>query len=212
MHPWSLVLVTLSGSGLAWLLARPVPGIRAAERLLGERRSSPRSARSGARLGRSARTHVASALPDLLDLTAAAVGAGMGLDAAWALILEGPPAAPAHPLHDAMARYLAGIRLGASRAEALAEMATRTGLPEVGRLAAALLQADRHGIALQGVLQAQAAAIRATRRQRARKLALEAPVRLLFPLVFGMFPALLVVTLGPPALKLWEAFSRQAGS
>jgi hypothetical protein len=43
-------------------------------------------------------------------------------------------------------------------------------------------------------------------------LALEASVRLLFPLVFGMFPALLVVTLGPPALKLWEAFSRQAGS
>jgi pilus assembly protein TadC len=66
-----------------------------------------------------------------------------------------------------MARYLAAIRLGASRAEALAEMATRTELPEVGRLAAALRQADRHGIALQGVLQAQAAAIRATRRQRA---------------------------------------------
>jgi len=185
--------------------------MRAAERLLGERRSVPRSARTS-RLGRLARTQVASALPDLLDLTAAAVGAGMGLDAAWALIQEGPPTAPAHPLHDAMARYLAGIRLGASRAEALAEMATRTGLPEVGRLAAALPQADRHGIALQGVLQAQAAAIRATHRQRARRLALEAPVRLLFPLVFGMFLALLVMALGPPALKLREAFSRPAGS
>jgi pilus assembly protein TadC len=82
VQTWSLVLATLSGSGLAWLMARLVPDVRAAERLLGSLRTVPRSARSGARLGRSARTQVASALPDMLDLTAAAVGAGMGLDAA----------------------------------------------------------------------------------------------------------------------------------
>lgn len=148
----------------------------------------------------------------MLELTAAAVGAGLGLDAAWAAILEGPPAAPPHPLHDEMARYLSAIRLGASRADALAGMAARTGLADVTRLGAALLQAERHGIGLNGVLQGQAAAIRSARRQRARRQAQEAPVRLLFPLVLGMFPALLVVTLGPPALKVWEVFSRQAGN
>ncbi|MEB3298196.1 MAG: type II secretion system F family protein [Candidatus Sericytochromatia bacterium] len=162
--------------------------------------------------GSRRRASIAAALPDMLDLTASAVGSGMGLDAAWAAMLEGPPPAPVHPLHEEMALVLAEVRLGRSREDALRAMADRTCLPDVARLAAALIQAERHGIALQGVLSGQAATIRTARRQRARRQAQEAPVKLLFPLVFGMFPALLVVTLGPPALRLWETFNRPAGS
>ena len=97
--------------------------------------------------------------------------------------------------------------MGRERRQALKEMAQRTGVPELSRFAAAVIQADSLGVPLSRVLHEQSSEIRIRRRQRAEESAQKAPVKMLFPMVFLIFPALFVVVLGPAIPRLLEAFS-----
>lgn len=143
------------------------------------------------------------ALPEALDLMAISVQAGVGLEQAIAVVTDRLPG----PLGDEFSRFLHEVRLGFSRREALVSLRERTSCPELATFILAVLQADALGIAIGEVLKTQAAEIRAKRRQLARERAAKAPVRLLFPLIFGILPSLFVVILGPAALQIATKFT-----
>jgi tight adherence protein C len=138
------------------------------------------------------------ALPEALDLMAISVQAGVGLEQAVAIVTDRLPG----PLGEELSRFLHEVQLGFSRREALISLRERTSCPELATFILALLQADGLGIAIGEVLKTQAAEIRAKRRQLARERAAKAPVRLLFPLIFGILPALFVVILGPAGIQI----------
>ena len=156
------------------------------------------SMRADARQG-----EIRRALPEALDLMAISVQAGVGLEQAVSIVTERLPG----PLGDELSRFLHELRLGFSRREALTALRDRTSCPELATFVLSLLQADALGIAIGDVLKTLAAEIRARRRQLARERAAKAPVRLLFPLIFGILPSLFVVILGPAAIQITKAFS-----
>jgi tight adherence protein C len=108
-------------------------------------------------------------------------------------------------LSDEFRRLLVEFQMGRERRHALRELADRSGVAELARFANAVVQADSLGVPLSRVLHEQSAEIRLRRRQRAEELARKAPVKMLFPMVGLIFPALFVVILGPAVPRLLEA-------
>jgi tight adherence protein C len=143
-------------------------------------------------------------LPDSLDLMAISVEAGVGLEGALGRAAEDVGG----PLGEEYSRLLREMQLGASRKEAFLDMRRRVNLPEMSSFVLALLQADTLGIAVGKVLRTQANEQRTKRRQRAREQAAKTPVKILFPLVFGIFPALLIVVLGPAIIRIMGTMFR----
>ena len=133
------------------------------------------------------------ALPDGLDMLNICVGAGLGFDAALSKLTERWH----NPLADEFNRVVKEIQFGKTRREALLDMATRADLPEMDNFVATIIQADQLGVSIARVLRTQADQMRIIRRQRAEEMARKAAIKLLFPLVFLIFPALLAVLLGP---------------
>jgi len=156
-----------------------------------------------ARKGKERQAEIRRALPETLDLLAIAVGAGMGLEAAIDLVIQRLPGALCEEFH----RLLQELALGVSRREALANLRDRTEVDELSTFALILTQADALGSPLGSVLKAQAAEMRALRRQRAREQGAKTPVALLFPLLLGIFPALMLVIMGPAVVSITKAFS-----
>jgi tight adherence protein C len=142
-------------------------------------------------------------LPDALDLLVICVEAGLGFDAAMQKVAE---RWSHNELGRAFARVLHEIALGRSRKDALRDMAARVDLPEVTTFVAAIIQAEQLGVSIAKVLHIQADQMRLRRRQRAEELARQAPIKMLFPLVFLIFPAMFVVLLGPALLIVLKQF------
>lgn len=140
--------------------------------------------------------------PFLLDMATLCVEAGLSLQGA---LQEAARHGPAGPLRDELRLALADMRTGVARHEALAGWAGRTGLSEVRQLATALAQADQLGMSLGPMLRAQSEQRRNERFLRAEKLALEAPVKMLFPLVCCIFPCTFLIIGFPIAVKLFDA-------
>lgn len=145
-------------------------------------------------------------LPDALDLLVVCVEAGMGLDAAiYRVCLE---MAHKEPILSSELRLLTlELRAGKSRREALKNLSARIGLEDMGSLVAMLIQTDMFGTSIAQTLRVYADSIRTKRFQLAEELAAKLPVKLLFPLIFFIFPTLLVVILGPAGLSLMKMFS-----
>jgi tight adherence protein C len=142
---------------------------------------------------------ILSDLPYHLDLLTLCVEAGMDFGAAVNRMVEkGKPGA----LREEFATFLAQLRVGKTRAEALQEMAERVGLEQLATFLSALVQADRMGSGLGATLRLQADQMRIERFQRAEKLAGEAPVKMLIPLVLFIFPTIWVI-LGAPLVFDW---------
>jgi tight adherence protein C len=142
------------------------------------------------------------ALPSVLDMLALSARAGMTFDGAVAQVAQRWKS----PLTDEFGRMLSEFRMGRDRREALRDMASRTGVPEVARFANAIIQADALGVPISKVLRDQALEMRTRRRQRAEEAARKAPIKMLFPMVGLIFPALFVVILGPAVPKLLDIF------
>lgn len=137
-------------------------------------------------------------LPDALDLIVVSVEAGLSLEAAMSRVAEDPRRVLAGELR----RVLADMNLGMGRRVALRGLATRTRLPAVASLVSAIIQADQTGMGIGQVLRAQSAYLRSQRKQRAEEAAMKAPLKMLFPLIFFIFPSLFVVIMGPAVLSL----------
>ncbi len=144
-----------------------------------------------------ARQHeIQKALPDALDLLTISVEAGLGFDAAMVKVAEKSE----NELSRAFARVNSEIRLGKLRREALRDLANRAGVQDVSNFIAAVIQADQLGVSIAKVLRIQSEQMRVKRRQRAEELAAQAPVKMMFPLVFLIFPSIFIVLLGPAIL------------
>jgi tight adherence protein C len=139
---------------------------------------------------------IQKALPDALDLLTISVEAGLGFDAAIVKVTEQWD----NELSRAFQRVSAEVRLGKLRREALRDMANRADVPDVTNFIAAVIQADQLGVSLAKVMRIQSDQMRIKRRQRAEELAAQAPVKMMFPLVFLIFPSIFIVLLGPAVL------------
>jgi tight adherence protein C len=139
-------------------------------------------------------------LPDGLDLLVVSVEAGLGLDQAIQRV--GDEIAFAHPeLSDELRLVNLELRAGKARTEALRALAERTGVDDLASLVAMLVQTDRFGTSVAQSLRVHAETMRTKRRQRAEEAAAKTGVKMVFPLVFCIFPAIWVVTIGPAAIK-----------
>ena len=142
------------------------------------------------------------ALPDILDLLVISVEAGLGFDSALARVVSTVPGA----LTEEFFRMLQETRVGVSRRDAMKHLMERTDLDELRSFLLAMMQAEAFGVAISRVLRVQADEMRIKRRQRAQEKAFAAPVKIVFPLVFCIFPALFIVLLGPAAIQIGGAF------
>ena len=141
------------------------------------------------------------AIPDALDLMVVCVEAGLGLDQAIARV--GEEVKRTHPvLSDELNLLAMELRTGMSRQEALRNFANRTDMEEVSHLVAMLVQTDRFGTSIGQALRVHADAMRTTRRLKAEELAAKLPVKLLFPLIFFIFPSMFIVLIGPACIKI----------
>ncbi|WP_432393628.1 type II secretion system F family protein [Pseudarthrobacter sp. L19] len=142
-------------------------------------------------------------LPDTLDQMLISVQAGLGFETAMARAGQNGKG----PLADELIRTLQDIQVGRSRKEAYLAMAQRVGVPDLRSFVRAVVQADSYGIAIAGVLHAQAKDMRVKRRQRAEEHAMKMPVKMLFPLIFTILPTLFIVLLGPTVMSTIAVFS-----
>jgi tight adherence protein C len=177
------------GSGLLILVLLPVLGVYAPkswlDRKVQERKDSIRRD-----------------LPDTLDLLAISVEAGMGFEGALGVVCDNFSS----PLADEFARTLREMELGLPRREALQNLKKRTEVPELSNFVLTLTQADALGMPVGRVLKTSAGEMRTKRQQWAREKAAKLPVKILFPLILFIFPAIFVVLLGPAASDIGGAF------
>jgi tight adherence protein C len=151
-------------------------------------------------------TSIRQDLPDTLDLLAISVEAGVGFEGALGVVCENFSS----PLADEFARTLREMELGLPRREALQNLKKRTEVPELSNFVLTLTQADALGMPVGRVLKTSADEMRNKRRQWAREKAAKLPVKILFPLVLFIFPALFVVLMGPAAAQIMDSFNSGA--
>ena len=151
---------------------------------------------------RKRRDQIRAQLPDALDLLAVSVEAGMGFDGAISKLIDHMDGA----LAEEFGLTLNEIRIGESRQDALKKLATRTDTAEISGFTRAIIQADQLGISLGRILRVQATDTRQRRQAAAEEKAMKAPIKMLFPTVLFIFPAMFLVILGPAFLNLSKIF------
>jgi tight adherence protein C len=147
---------------------------------------------------------ISKSLPDAVDLLTVSVEAGLGFDSAVVHVTGKLPGA----LGEEFRHFLRQVRMGTPRREALRYLGERAGVPDLKIFTTAIIQADQLGVSIGKVLRVQAEEIRRRRRQRAEEAAMKAPIKMLFPLIFLIFPALFVVLLGPAGIHIVQVFTQ----
>jgi len=183
-----LLLMPRGGASLFWLIMIGVAGYVYPDLWLRDQREARRR-------------QILKALPLYLDIVTLCVEAGLNLTSALAqAVQKGPP----NPFKHELNRVLRDVRTGRPRADALRSMAERVQMPAISSVVSALITADRQGSALGPILRAQSEQRRNERFQRAEKLAMEAPVKMLFPLIAFIFPCTFAVIGFPIAMKFLQ--------
>ncbi|MEE9964455.1 MAG: type II secretion system F family protein [Propionicimonas sp.] len=145
---------------------------------------------------------IAFQLPDTLDQMSIAVNAGLGFDAAMSRVARNGRG----ELSAELVRTLQDIQVGMPRRDAYDDLAERTKVPKLERFVRAVIQGEAYGIALSDVLQAQAEELRMERKQDAERRAMQIPVKVIFPLLLFIMPAMFIVVIGPGVLQIIKAF------
>jgi tight adherence protein C len=148
------------------------------------------------------RKQIQLSLADAIDLLTISVESGLGFDPALQRVVEKWDNA----LTDEFRRMLHEIRIGKSRREAMREMAARCNVDDLNVFVSSMVQADQLGVSITQVLRTQAKALRVRRRQRAEEAAHKAPIKMLFPMAFLIFPSLFAIILGPAVPQIMNAF------
>jgi tight adherence protein C len=151
---------------------------------------------------RSRRERIKADLPDALDLLAVSVEAGLGFDGAIAKLTEHMDG----PLAEEFGLTLGEMRIGESRQDALKRLSDRADTPELSSFTRAIIQADQLGTSLGRILRVQAADSRLRRQAAAEERAMKAPIKMLFPTVLFIFPAIFLVILGPAFMNIEKIF------
>ncbi len=146
--------------------------------------------------------HMRKELPDAIDLLTISVEAGLGFDAALARVARNTEG----PLGAEFARVLQEMQIGLGRLAAIRALGERSQIPELRSFVTAMVQADAFGIPIGQVLRVQSSEIRTKRRQRAEEKAQKVPVKILFPMMLFILPALFVVIIGPGVIKMMGMF------
>lgn len=180
---FAVVCAGISGALIAWM----------ATRFASNARPRMRAARR--------RKQIDHALPFVLDMVTLCVESGMGLHGALQQVVQH---CPASPLRDEIAHALSTMRAGVPRAMALRVLADRSHSAAVRHWVAALLQADSLGMSIGTLMREHAAQCRADRLLRAEKLAMEAPVKMLLPLIGCIFPCTFIVLAFPIVMQMLE--------
>lgn len=154
-------------------------------------------------MGYNRREQMRRVLPDALDLLTISVEAGLAFDAALSQVARNTTG----PVADEFFRVLQEMQIGLGRSEAMRALGERTDLPELRSFVTAMVQAESFGIPIAQVLRVQAKEMRVKRTQRAEELAQKVPVKILFPLIFCILPALFVVIMGPAAIQIYQSFN-----
>lgn len=141
-------------------------------------------------------------LPYTLDLITVSVDAGLSFDGAMARVIANING----ELCDEFAKTLKEIRMGIQRKVALKNMSQRCEVKELSLLLTSLIQADDLGVGLSHVLRLESEALREHRKQVARESAMKAPIKMLFPLIFFIFPSIFIIILGPTVIKMLKMF------
>jgi tight adherence protein C len=152
--------------------------------------------------GAQRQKQIALELPNVLDQCLISVEAGLGFETAMARIGKNGKG----PLAAEVVRTLQDMQAGRSRKESYVAMAQRVEVPDLRSFIRAIVQADTYGIAIASVLRVQAKQMRVKRRQRAEEKAMKLPVKVIFPLVMCILPALFIVIIGPAVIKIIGLF------
>jgi tight adherence protein C len=150
------------------------------------------------------KTKILRDLPYTLDLITVSVEAGLSFDGAMARVVGNISG----ELCDEFSKALKEIRMGIERKTALKNMSERCDVKELSMLVTSLIQADELGVSLGRVLRIESSNLREHRKQAAREKAMKAPIKMLFPLVFFIFPSIFVIILGPAVIKIIDVFSK----
>lgn len=142
-------------------------------------------------------------LPDMLDLLTVSVEAGLSFDAALGKVVDNSTG----PLTEEFFRLLQEVRLGVSRKQAFHNLEERTNAPALRYFILSMLQADTFGISIGKVLRTQSAEMKQKRRAKAEETAIKAPVKIMFPLILCIFPALMIVVLGPAGIRIYQTLT-----
>lgn len=145
---------------------------------------------------------IVKALPYTLDLITVSVEAGLSLDGAIGRIVG----AISGPLSDEFGQTLKEIRMGIEKKEALKNMSARIGNKDLSMILSSIIQADELGVSLGKILRIEGDQLREKRKQIAREKAMKAPIKILFPLIFFIFPTIFMVVLGPAVISMIELF------
>ncbi len=148
------------------------------------------------------KSEITRALPDAIDLLTISVEAGLGFDPALGRVVEKWDNA----LTRELGRMLSEIRMGSSRRDAMREVANRVNVDDLNTFISAVIQADQLGVSISQVLRVQSNQMRQRRRQRAEVQAHKAPLKMLFPMIFLIFPSIYIVILGPAIPHIVSAF------
>jgi tight adherence protein C len=144
------------------------------------------------------RKEMEKTLPDIIDLLVISVEAGLGFEAAMGRVVQNVPG----ELSKEFQRTLQETRVGVSRHDALRAMSERTDVDDLNSFILSLVQADQFGVSISRMLRVQAEEMRVRRRQRIQEKAFAAPVKMIFPMMFCIFPSIFIVILGPAAISI----------
>ncbi len=148
------------------------------------------------------RKSILKTLPDVIDFLTVSVEAGLGFDGALAKVVDKMPGQVANEFD----RVLQEMKMGKPKKEALKEMSERVGLNDLTTFVGSIIQAEQLGVSIGNVLRIQSEQMRQKRRQRAQEKAMKAPIKMLLPMVFFIFPTIFTVLIGPVIIKMLKVF------